>query len=125
MSMNDYCDSCRTKEPERYLRRTAEGYLCPDCLGEYVDEHREEYTELFANENQTDFLLTWFCCGDCIPPFDEQWWIKHLTAALSEREISHPGSSTTLCEEYARDSGSDYEDFIIRQELDKSRKGAA
>lgn len=125
MSMNDYCNNCGTREPDRYLRRTAEGYLCPDCLGPYIDERREQYTELFANENQTGFLLTWFRCDDCIPPFDEQWWKDCLLAALGEYEKMHPGTNATLWREYASDSGSDYEDFIIHQEMTKAKTGAA
>jgi|GEM_PF-2736951 len=110
------CEICGAVEPDRYLRRTAEGYLCPDCLAPYIDERRERYTELFTEENQAGFLLTWFRCGDCIPPFDEQWWLSLLSTALTEHEKTHPGSAAALRREYAGDTGSDFEDFIIRQE---------
>ena len=117
------CESCGAREPDRYLRRTAEGYLCPDCLGPYIDEHKERYTELFTEENQTGFLLTWFRCGDCIPPFDEQWWLSLLNAAIIQQDQAQPGAAALLKREYARDTGSDFEDFIIAQE-EKRKRGA-
>lgn len=111
------CDICGARELDRFLRRTAEGSLCPDCLGPYIDERRERYLELFTEENQTGFLLTWFRCGDCIPPFDELWWTEILTAALREHEKAHPGSGAALRREYSGDTRSDFEDFIIHREM--------
>lgn len=110
------CEICGAAEPDRYLRRTSSGYLCPDCLGPYIDERRERYAEPFTEENPMGFLLTWFRCGDCIPPFDEQWWLSLLSAALIEHEKTHPGNAAALRREYAADTGSDFEDFILRQE---------
>lgn len=72
--MNDFCDNCNNCEVDSHFRYTAEGVLCPDCLEEYINDHKESHVDDFCEINKAGFLLTFFKSGETAPPFDDQWW---------------------------------------------------
>ena len=125
MSMNDYCDNCGTCEVDSHFRYTTEGALCPDCFKEYIKNNEEAHVDAFCAKNESGFLLTFFKAGETTLPFDDQWWMETIQAGLDRYAQLHPEDVEALKREFIEHSDSSFEDFVVEQELEKSREGAA
>ena len=97
----------------------------PDCFEDYINEHKEEYIEAFADNNEIGFCLIWLKAGETGGIFDDAWWVETIKAGLAKHAQLHPEDVTALKREFAECAWSDFGDFVVNQEQVKRKEGVA
>lgn len=74
------CSCCHELVPADELKHFFGGdQVCAECLGNYLREQGEEFTEDFVKENEDDYLLSWW---DTLDKSDRVTYLKTLYQSL-------------------------------------------